>query len=162
MLLASADFCGEAIIQSWPWSSIFSSTPVSSALADWLLPCLSNVESEQLTDLRHYTIGVLGMQDRRRRRQGNQGAKIAASHLYPTRPEKGLWQMRVWGYVPQHALPDGVTETQIIDDLQQEFSNPTLWQDIFDDDDLDLNAADFRQQRGTDFGAFLRTLVLNP
>lgn len=138
---------------------------------------LVGLTSDELTDLRHYTIGELGMRDRNNRRQGNQGAKIASSHLYRIDPQNdNLWQMRVWGYIPRRALQGtSVTDTQIIADLQTRLSNSVFWQRCFGNNGISMpptHRVDFRyfnQRIGTpptprysDFPAFLNDLITNP
>jgi len=134
-----------------------------------LFLCLSGVDEDLLKDLRHYTVGVLSMKDRQGKRRGNQGAKIATSHLYPIDQQSGLWQMRVWGYIPTDALPRDnrgrvlVTEAQIIADLQQRLSDPIFWQHCFDDQRIGLSRVDFRRRSaGTSFDDFIQDLVTNP
>lgn len=135
---------------------------LSFTLQNTSLPCLSQVFYRDLDRLRHQTIGTVGRND-------NQGAKIATSHLYPLDRENGLWQMRIWGYVPEDALPRNrghvtVTAAQIIAELETRISDAIFWQHCFDDPNLRLcQPIDFRQQhRYTSFREFFTDLVLHP
>ncbi len=123
-----------------------------------VLPCLSRFEDSKLWSLRHETIGEA-------RGQSRQGSKIAVSHIYPVDEEKFLWEMRIWGYIPDQQIPAGVDDTIIIADLKERFADEAFWRYCLGNRLITKHSVRFRYVKNRDdyeeYKTFVTDLVLN-
>lgn len=118
-----------------------------------------SAKSGNLKNLRHDTIGKLGRGENAK----NRGSKIATSHFYLVDKEKSLWQMRIWGYIPDQYIPNGVGSTTIVKDLAKRFEDTDFWRHCLGITSLEQHSVDFRQIADFDnYDSFVKCLVLNP
>ena len=126
------------------------------------LPSLSEIKSDKfkelLENLRHNTIGST---------EGDKkGSKIAASHCYLWNKAKSIWQMRIWGYIPERYIPEGVNSKLIVMDLKKCFEDVDFWRSCLYNKSLELEKTpDFRyiSYYSVDYyNTFVKDLILNP
>lgn len=126
-----------------------------------VLPSLSKIKSDKFNELlrklRHDTIGNIEGEKK--------GSKIATSHFYLQNEEKSIWQMRIWGYVPERYIPKDMDYKSIVMDLKKCFEDVGFWKNCLNNDLLKLEKTpDFRYIScySDDYSAFVKDLILNP